>query len=344
MNRLWSWTRAVGLSLLVSASVSAAAGAALVTDEACLETAAAALNACRSGAQDDYQIAIGTCINLEFDPAEAACMREARTARAEALALCTAQNGSRLEICGRLGGAPYDPDVAPSLFDSDLAHLTRPNPYFPLRVGYEWEFGGAETVEIEVLDRTKLIEGVTCFVVRDVVSVDGILHEDTEDWFAQAKNGNVFYFGEEVKDYEVFDGDDPPTPELTAIDGSFKVGRNGAKAGLAFPIAPRPGLFYRQEFSLGNAEDVADVLTTTYSYGQNAELDRFVPRALAQLLCANRDCIVTKEFQPLVPGVFERKYYARGIGGFLVIHLDTGDVVQLVDCNMDARCALLPAP
>ncbi|MEP7012775.1 MAG: hypothetical protein ABJC13_20825 [Acidobacteriota bacterium] len=329
---------------LVGVALALASSLPVLADEVCMETASAALSACRSSAQDAFQLASGTCINLELDSAEAQCLREAQTARTEALSACNLQKASRLDICARLGGAPYDPNVSPARFDSDLAHLTRPNPYFPLRVGHRWEFGGAESVEIEVLDRTKLIAGVTCFVVRDVVSVDGIVHEDTEDWFAQAKTGDTYYFGEEVKDYEVFEGDEPPTPELISIDGSFKTGREGAKPGLAFPIAPRPGLFYRQEFSLGNAEDVADVVTTSYKYGRNAELDRLVPRALAELLCAAGDCVVTKEFQPLAPGIFERKFYTKNIGGFLVIHLDTGEVVQLVGCNMDPRCASLPRP
>ena len=38
--------------------------------------------------------------------------------------------------------------------------------------------------------------GVTCIVVRDTVDIDGVLIEDTVDWFAQDVEGNVWYFGE----------------------------------------------------------------------------------------------------------------------------------------------------
>jgi hypothetical protein len=100
---------------------------------------------------------------------------------------------------------------------------------------------------------------------------------------------------------------------------------------------------YRQEWSVGNAEDAAEVLSTTYGYGNDATLDEHVPQALAELLC-NDDCWVTGEFTPLEPGGFERKYYAPGIGRFLEVNPGTGDVVQLVDCSFDARCAALPAP
>jgi hypothetical protein len=185
---------------------------------------------------------------------------------------------------------------------------------------------------IDVLDKTKLIDGVTCLVVQDRVSKNGELIEDTDDWFAQAKNGDVYYCGEEVKDFESFDGDDPRSPELVSIDGSFKQGRDGDKGGIYFQGVSTVGQVYRQEFSPGNAEDAVEVPST--------------PRGLAELLCAARDCVVTGEFSPMhpEPDGFARKYYARGIGVFLEIVPATGDIVQLVDCNVDRRCGALPAP
>ncbi|MGH9461894.1 MAG: hypothetical protein ACRD1X_11790, partial [Vicinamibacteria bacterium] len=69
----------------------------------------------------------------------------------------------------------------------------------------------------------------------------------------------------------------------------------------------------------------------------------FVPQALADLLCAN-DCVVTAEFTPIEPGVLQRKYYAQGIGLFLEVDPESGEINQLVDCNFDTRCAMLPAP
>ena len=101
---------------------------------------------------------------------------------------------------------------------------------------------------------------------------------------------------------------------------------------------------YRQEFSVANAEDVAEVLSISYAFGKDRELDRLVPRKLAELLCSAGDCIVTREFTPLDPGSVERKYYARGIGFFLETNLDTGEVLRLTHCNFDSRCAVLPAP
>ncbi len=331
---------AIKLAVLV-ASIG---GAPVAAQTVCAITADLASEACEVGVTEDFMIATAKCLNLSNVAARNECQGDAADERRAGERLCDRQENARLGICSALREDRYDPNVSPALFDSDLAHLTKPNRYFPLAVGNRWEFGGAEKVEIEVLDRTKLIAGVRCFVVRDTVTVDGQVVEDTEDWFAAAKSGDTYYFGEEVKDYETFEGDDPATPELTAIDGSFKVGRDGAKPGIAAFGAPRKGKVYRQEFSLGNAEDIAEIVSTTYRYGQDAELDRLVPRQLAELLCAAGNCVVTKEYQPLAPGIFERKFSAPGIGGFLVIHLDTAEVVQLVGCNFDPRCAALPAP
>lgn len=311
----------------------------------CSATTAAAFHSCRDGVDADFKLAIGKCINVADPQARSLCYAEARDARDEARSLCQAQRQARRDVCAALGESRYEPDFDPARFDSDFGNLTHPNPYFPLAIGNRWEFGGAEDVVIEVLDKRKLIAGVPCFTVNDRVTVDGVLSEDTDDWFAQAKNGDVYYAGEEVKEYETFNGDVPPDPELVSIDGSFKTGRDGAKPGIAFLAQPTVGKVYRQEFDLDNAEDMAEILSTTYSYGNDPDLDRFVPQDLAAFLCAG-NCVVVKEFTPLGPGPggIERKYYAPGIGNFLGITLESGEVVQLVSCNFDPRCDQLPSP
>jgi len=95
---------------------------------------------------------------------------------------------------------------------------------------------------------------------------------------------------------------------------------------------------------LGNAEDVTEILSINYSFGGNRELDRFVPRLLAERFCSHNDCIVTRNSSPLEPDQTTRKYYARGIGFIMEINPDTGEVLQLVNCNFDSRCANLPMP
>ena len=155
-------------------------------------------------------------------------------------------------------------------------------------------------------------------------------------------DGTTWYCGEQVKDLESFDGDNPKLPELVKIDGSFKAGRDRDKPGIIFQADPKAGQVYLEEFSLGNAEDVTEILSTTYKFGVNHELDRGVPKSLAQQLCAG-DCVVTRNYSLLEPGAFARKYYAPGIGAFLEVNPKTRDVVQLVGCNFDPKCAALPA-
>lgn len=311
----------------------------------CTATAEQQYAACLFEVRDDLFNARAICINESDSGDREECRDDADDAQDEANQLCRDQRVARKSLCAVLGEGRYDPEFEAEDFDSNFNNLTRPNRYMPLKIGNRWEYaGGDETIEIQVLDKTKLIDDVTCIVVNDVVEVDGEVVEDTDDWFAQKKNGDVYYCGEEVKDYESFAGDHPREPELVSIDGSFKWDRDGDKGGIIFLANPRVGAVYRQELSLGNAEDAATVLSINYRYGRQPSLDQHVPQALMQRFCNAGNCVVTAEASPLSPGVFERKYFAVGIGLILEVDAQTGDTVQLVDCNFDARCDNLPAP
>ncbi len=334
--------RGMTVSVFATCLALGAGAAPAAQDDDCAEVAAAQFSACGAEANDDYYVAQAICFNGS-DEEEDDCIADARAERVEARALCAEQRTARNQLCVALGGGRYDPDFTPANFDDDFTDLTNPNPHFPLGIGSHWEFaGGGETVVIEVLDKTKLIEGVTCLVVNDRVEIDGLLVEDTADWFAQRKDGTVMYCGEEVKDFETFEGDDPQEAELVSIDGSFKAGRDGALPGTQFLASPSVGDVYRQELSLGNAEDAARVLSTSYGFG-DGELDAFVPEDLAEHLCDD-DCVVTLEFQPIDPTAFARKYYAKGVGQFLEVNLESGEIVQLVECNVHPKCNSLPTP
>jgi hypothetical protein len=332
-----------GALLIALASGLNPAGAAATTGY-CTDTAKALKRACGFDAEDNYWVAVANCTN-ETDAADRAeCLADAVSTRDDDNALCQDQLLGRLGACAALGESRYDPEFEPRMFDSNFSRLTKPNRFFPLRIGNRWEYaGGGETDTVEITGETKLIDDVTCIVARDLVYADGQLAEATDDWFAQAKDGAVWYCGEEPKSYEFFDGDLPQRPELVSIDGRFKADVEGAKPGIIFQARPIVGQSYREEFSLANAEDIAQVFSTTYSYGEDAELDRLVPRRLAQLLC-NHDCIVTENVSLLEPGIAERKYYAPGIGTFLETNPDSGEISQLVSCNFDRRCGSLPHP
>lgn len=323
--------------LLLAAAPSRAAGP-------CSNTAKTLFTACGHGVEEDRLVASARCINVSDKEERTQCYQDAGDERREAGRLCRDQRAWRLEACDLLGEGRYDPPFEAELFETDFTDLDHSNPYFPLDIGNQWTYdSGEETNTVEVLDRTKLIAGVRCVVVHDQVFRNGAISEDTDDWFAQAKTGDVWYCGEETKTYQRFAGDQPVLPELVSTEGSFKAGREGDKAGIIFLAQPEAGAAYIEESSLDNAEDATEILSTTYAYGHDEELDELVPAALAQALCSG-DCVVTRNFSLLEPGVLERKYYAPGIGVFLEVEPEDQVVVRLVHCNFDARCATLPQP
>lgn len=341
----WSLRAALGGTLLVAALpvVLAAAQPAFALERACSRAALAGRIACHNALRDDYWSAFGVCANVPDADERSECLAEAEEERSEALELCAAQIEARLELCGELGEEPYDPEFAPESFDRDFDAPLNPNPYWPLGVGDRWVYeGGDETIAVEVLDKTKRIEGVTCIVVNDRAVEQGRVKEETFDWYALSLTGAVHYCGEDSRELELFDGDDPQEPELIGNEGSWKAGRDGAKPGILMQAHPEEGLLYRQEWAFLEAEDVARVLSASYGYGRDVALDEHVPEPLARLLCDD-DCVVTRDLTPIEPDVSERKYYAPGLGLFLEVDEETGDIVQLVECNLDPVCALLPA-
>jgi hypothetical protein len=183
------------------------------------------------------------------------------------------------------------------------------NPYLPMRPGSRWVYretdseGTAQRVVVKVTRRTRRIaNGVTARVVRDTVTERGRLVEDTFDWYAQDRAGNVWYLGEDTTEYE---GGKPVSKA-----GSWEAGVNGARAGIVMLARPRPGRGYRQEHSPGEAEDRARVL----SLDDQAE----VPAGHYKRV------LMTKDWNPLEPRVLEYKLYARGVGLVLAVHVSGG--------------------
>jgi len=343
VSKTVAFSRSAGgtLAIAVAMLVAYAENVEAKRENVCSQTARTLFDACKASVVDDSLVNKAICINISSPDERRSCFDESRAARAESKQLCKDQRDWRRDTCTSLGEGRYDPDFSPALFD-DPKNPSNPSPYFPLTVGNQWEYRGGVAVDtLEVVNETKLIAGVTCITVRDVVTKSGDLAENTDDWYAAAKDGNTWYFGEEAKDFESFDGDDPRRPELVSIDGSFKAGRNGDKPGIIFLASPAVGDVYVEEFSLGNAEDVTEILATTYRFGDVAELDQGVPQLLADHLCSAGDCVVTKNFSLLEPRIFARKYYARGIGVFLEVESE-GDVIQLTSCNFDPKCVGLP--
>ena len=172
------------------------------------------------------------------------------------------------------------------------------NQYFPLRPGTTFTYDGtvdgqpARTVT-QVTNDTNVIQGVRTTVVHDVLYLNGVLAEDTFDWYAQDKTGNVCYFGEDTKELDA-------SGNVTSTEGSWQAGKNGAVPGAIMLADPQPGDFYRQEFAAGVAEDEAAVTSLTKSIK--------VPYG------SFRNVLVTRETTPLEPRSIGDKYYAPNVG------------------------------
>src|SRR5437867_3486473 len=132
------------------------------------------------------------------------------------------------------------------------------NPYFPLVPGTTFVYEGTTdrspaTDLFQVTSRTKVILGVKCREILDQAYINGVLEETTLDWFAQDKDGNVWYFGEDTKELD-------PNGNVTSTEGSWQAGVDGAQPGIIMEAHPRVGDRYQQEFASGIAEDMAQVL------------------------------------------------------------------------------------
>jgi hypothetical protein len=151
---------------------------------------------------------------------------------------------------------------------------------------------GNERTVVEVTRDTKTILGITAVVAHDTVTKDGNVKEDTFDWYAQDRQGNVWYLGEDTKEYE--------NGAVVSTKGSWEAGVSGAQPGISMKARPKAGATYRQEYFKGQAEDFAQVLNTRESVTVRAG--------------TYRDVLKTKDFTPLEPKLLEHKYYAPGVG------------------------------
>ncbi len=234
--------------------------------------------------------------------------------------------------CNLLGalGPPVDtngniPDTVP---DFDAATFTNPtlidNQYFPLTPGTTRTYvketdEGAERVVEEVLEETREILGVDCRIIRVQEFLDDVLIEDTHDWHAQDDEGNVWYMGESVDNYNY---DDQGVLIDITHEGAWEAGKDVAGLGtIARPgyimlADPTPGDVYSQEYYAGEAEDIGEIVALSVSI------------TLAD--GTTYSCLQTHDFTPLEPDADEYKYYAPGVGLVAEEPIDGSERVELV--------------
>ena len=201
-------------------------------------------------------------------------------------------------------------DLDPAGFTADVT-----NPWFPLQPGTRWTYRetteDGEVVQVVVTATSvtrEIANGVTARVVRDTVTLDGEIIEDTLDWYAQDEDGTVWYLGEDTAEFE--------NGKITTRAGSFEAGVDGALAGVIMPASPEVGMAYRQEYYEGEAEDNGEVL----ALGEQTR----VPAGEYD------DLVKTADTTPLEPDVLEHKYYARGVGLVLTIDKEAGGREELL--------------
>jgi len=218
-----------------------------------------------------------------------------------------------LVACTSTDGA-YNPVIDPANFFARID-----NQYYSLIPGTTFVYrsdtqDGIERNEVIVTDETRIVLGVTTTVVWDRVWLDDELVEETYDWYAQDKDGNVWYFGEDSREYE--------HGEVVSTEGSWEAGVDDAKPGIIMEAHPEAGDSYKQEYYEGKAEDMADVValgeTVTVPFG------------------TFQSCLKTRDWSRIDPTLNEYKYYSPEIGGVaLEVVADSGERVELVDYKQE---------
>jgi hypothetical protein len=200
------------------------------------------------------------------------------------------------------GDEPVTLDPAKFTVDID-------NRYWPMTPGTRWTYrevdeeGNQLQVVVTVTNQTKQIAGgITARVVRDTVTENGELVEDTIDWYAQDTEGNIWYLGEQTAEFS--------GGERTSTAGSWEAGVQGALPGVVVPGKPADDQQYRQEYFKGEAEDNGEVL------GIDEQVE--VPTG------HYNNALLTKDTNALEPGVLEYKLYAPDVGPVLALDISGG--------------------
>ena len=159
------------------------------------------------------------------------------------------------------GGALAAKVADPAVCDPGQAGFTAgsTNRFFPLPAGAVWRYegeDGEERIELQIsVLGTKTVAGVITRVVEEREWIDGALVELSRNFYAQAGDGTVCYFGEDV---DIFD---PVTGQVVSHEGAWLTG-GGNQPGIIMPAVPKAGLKYAMERAPGIAEDERTVVGT----------------------------------------------------------------------------------
>ena len=181
--------------------------------------------------------------NLMLTAAAVAALASFAASSASSRTLASAPARGAFVLAAVTALPPYAPKIDPANFADKVT-----NPHFPLKPGTAFIYAGKRDgaprrMEVTVTNETKVIMGVRCIVVRDVVTTSTELVEKTTDWYAQDAEGNVWYFGEDTAEYK--------HGKVTSTAGTWTAGVDGALPGIIMKASPKVGDGYRQEYRPG---------------------------------------------------------------------------------------------
>ena len=212
-------------------------------------------------------------------------------------------------------GNSLGPDSTPPVPTSLQPAVT--NSFFPLVPGTTQVFhtqtsAGLELDSVTVLTNTKVINGFDATEVHDRVYIADTLQEDTYDWFAQDSAGNVWYLGEDTKQYE--------HGVQVGTEGTWQWGVHGALPGIIMwgDTTGMSDKLYRQEFDRGNAQDVGRIVALNQSV--TVPFGTFT------------GCIKTEEWSTLESGPHDHKYYCAQLGTVLEVG-GSGERTELISVS-----------
>ncbi|MCB1683727.1 MAG: hypothetical protein R3E82_04110 [Pseudomonadales bacterium] len=294
---------------------------------ACQQSARDMSKSCYYELGEEYNATIANCRQFENRDDRDDCYRTARGEWRENLTLCGAQYVARKDTCALLSENYYSDPLADTSIDfidpDDIGPGGLPNnPYVILQTGHTHVLKSEdEIVVVHATDDSREIGNALCRVVVDIVIEEEFDSDEgeweytaievTDDWFAQDSAANVYYCGEVARNYE--DG------VLRDIDGSFESGLDFAKGGKLTLAMPAAGMAHRQEYALGEAEDVVQYLAIATSPDEEEGGDN-------EAFPCEDACLKTFDFAPLEPESTEYKYYLPGVGFVLALGLEDGEL------------------
>lgn len=234
-------------------------------------------------------------------------------------------------------GMAHDPGFTET-FDRDRCTFTSTgnNPYFPLWPRYALHLAGEEeddegelveiSARITVLTDTEMVDGVLTRVVEEREEEDGELVEISRNFYALCREtGDLWYFGEDVDDYE--DG------MIVGHDGEWRAGRDGAVPGIVMPGTPYLGARFFEEVAPGVALDRGEIVSLDASI--------VVPFGSFDNL------LQVEESDAFDPDDLGNKWYAHGVGNIKDNELELEEITlppclpdTTTHCLQDGRFAV----